>query len=64
MRGGVKREANWTAKKRARKMSHVVNAEGVACGRDGELWGVDIAEGAEEIVAEVMEGLVERMTGS
>ena len=29
-----------------------------------ELWGVDIAEGAEEIVAEVMEGLVERTTGS
>jgi len=35
-------------------MSQVANVEGVEDGREVELWGVDIAEGAEEIVADGM----------
>jgi hypothetical protein len=47
--------------KKARKMSQVVCVEGVEAGREGELWGIDIAEEAVEIVADGMgKGLVER----
>jgi hypothetical protein len=36
----------------AKKISHVVNVEGVDCGRDADFGIVDIAGGAVEIVTE------------
>jgi hypothetical protein len=45
MRGGVKREPTWTARKMATKSSHVARVEGVDEGRSSVVVRYVVAEG-------------------